>query len=71
MPVTKPRVSKKISPLSPKRNAGVLTVETQLSTHAEIATRARLLHQRSGRPSGRDVEFWLEAERQLRVELNA
>lgn len=36
-----------------------------LPLHDEIAARAYELWDRSGRPAGRDVEFWLEAERQL------
>jgi hypothetical protein len=40
-------------------------------THDEIAQRARELHEKSGHPGGRDLEFWLEAERQLREERNA
>jgi hypothetical protein len=31
----------------------------------EIKTRARELWEQNGRPVGRDVEFWLQAERQL------
>ena len=34
-------------------------------TQREIAIRAYELYARSGRQPGRDVEFWLEAERQL------
>jgi hypothetical protein len=37
-------------------------------THDEIAQRAYGLYEQSGRQSGRDAEFWLEAERQLRKE---
>jgi Protein of unknown function (DUF2934) len=33
---------------------------------ADIATRAEALWRQSGCPEGRDDEFWLEAERQLR-----
>jgi hypothetical protein len=33
--------------------------------HDEIARRAEDIWNRSGRPSGRDVEFWLQAEREL------
>lgn len=35
-------------------------------THEQIAARAHELFLSSGEPHGRDVEFWLEAERQLR-----
>jgi hypothetical protein len=34
-------------------------------SHAEIARRAYLLWEQRGRPEGRDVEFWLEAEADL------
>jgi hypothetical protein len=36
-----------------------------LPLHESIATRAYELWDRYGRPPGRDVEIWLEAERQL------
>lgn len=35
-------------------------------SHDEIAREAYLLWERHGRPSGRDAEFWQEAERTLR-----
>jgi hypothetical protein len=31
----------------------------------EIRTRAHQLWEEAGRPSGRELEFWLEAEREL------
>jgi len=37
-------------------------------THEAIAVRAYELYAASGSPHGRDVEFWLEAERQLKGE---
>lgn len=40
-------------------------------SHEEIALRARDLYERSGCQPGRDEEFWLEAERQLRQEHGA
>ncbi len=43
----------------------------QAPTHDEIAQRARELFEESGYPSNRDLEFWLEAERQLREVLKA
>lgn len=39
-------------------------------THEQIAARAHELYERSGHQHGRHDEFWLEAERQLRDELN-
>ena len=35
-------------------------------THDEITARARQLWQTAGQPSGRDEEFWLAAEAELR-----
>ena len=40
-----------------------------LPTHEAIAVRAFELYAAAGSPHGRDVEFWLEAERQLRNEV--
>ena len=37
-------------------------------THEAIAKRAYELYEDSGRPGGRDVEFWLKAERELITE---
>lgn len=54
-----------------KRARRAATAEPRLPAHDEIALRARALYEASGCASGRDVEFWLEAERQLREELNA
>jgi hypothetical protein len=36
-------------------------------THDEISAVARRHWEKSGRPSGRDTEIWLEAERRLRA----
>jgi hypothetical protein len=33
----------------------------------EIANCAYLIWEKEGRPAGRDVEFWLQAEAQLRI----
>jgi hypothetical protein len=38
--------------------------DTSISS-AQIATKAYELWERAGRPAGRDIEFWLAAERQL------
>lgn len=37
------------------------------ATHEAIARRAYELYLSSGSPAGRDVEFWLEAEKQLKL----
>lgn len=47
---------------------GVGTVEIVV-TQEQIAQRAHELSAAAGHPAGRDVEFWLEAERQLHAEL--
>jgi hypothetical protein len=39
-------------------------------SHEQIALRAHHLWEERGRPEGRDLEHWLEAERQLRRESN-
>jgi hypothetical protein len=45
-----------------KRRARVIARPTE----NRIRRRARQLWEESGRPSGRDLEFWLEAEREFR-----
>jgi len=45
--------------------AVVLLPRREISTE-EIATRAYLLWEQRGRPHGRDVELWVEAESQLK-----
>lgn len=35
-------------------------------THEEISKRAREIWEREGRPEGRDMEHWLQAEKELR-----
>ena len=40
-------------------------------TNDQIAARARRIWRERGSPGGRDLEHWLEAERQLREELAA
>lgn len=37
-------------------------------TRAEIAARARQLWQIAGAPEAQDIEFWLAAETELRIE---
>lgn len=56
---TKPRASK----------AGATAVaEPPAPTHEQIAMRAHELYVSSGHQHGREQEFWLEAERQLKAE---
>jgi len=42
-----------------------------MTTNPEIATRAYLLWEQSGRPAGKDVEHWLKAEAEARSEAQA
>lgn len=56
-------------PRRPRRSRASRTRATDPApTHEAIAVRAFELYAASGSPHGRDVEFWLEAERQLRGE---
>ena len=57
---------KKKSTATAKRTRGNSMDEMHLATRDEIALRAQELYEKSGCQGGRDVEFWLEAERQLR-----
>jgi hypothetical protein len=49
------------SPASPGSRAAL-----REPSHDEISAHARARWEKSGRPSGRDTEIWLEAERRLR-----
>jgi len=44
--------------------------EYRTPTQEQIARHARELWERAGRPEGRDVEFWLNAERALHFPTN-
>ncbi len=46
-----------LPPLAPEVEMGV--------THVEIATRAYFIYVSAGRPKGREMQHWLEAEAQL------
>ena len=50
------------------RKAATKRKEPAGPAHDEIALRAHGLYESAGCQAGRDVEFWLEAERQLREE---
>ena len=45
-----------------------LTLTAFKPTHDAIAKRAYEIYEESGYPPGRDVEFWLKAERELITE---
>lgn len=44
-----------------------ISTSDELTSHDSIAARAHSLWEASGRPHGRDMEFWLAAERTLRA----
>lgn len=48
-----------------------MTDSTSAPTHEQIAARAYEIFIERGRPMGRDLEHWLEAEAQLRASLQA
>ena len=52
-----------------KKTRKATTAGAGSPTHDEIALRAYQLYEKAGYRGGRDVEFWVEAERQLRREL--
>ena len=49
-------------------NPSLISATDTKPPHEQIAVRAELLWKAKGSPSGRDEEFWLEAERQLSTE---
>ena len=53
------------SPSTPRTREGAAPV-TRALTHEEIALRAHDLYVKSGFQGHREVEFWFEAERELR-----
>jgi hypothetical protein len=65
------KAPKKKPTTTPKRTLETTTGGMRAPARDEIALRARELYEKSGCRSGRDIEFWLDAERQLRQELNA
>lgn len=62
--------AKKNSATTPTRSRRVNATTSRTLTHDDIALRAHTLYIQSGYQGGREVEFWLEAERQLREELD-
>ena len=57
-------------PISEPRTTKFPTARKRTLTHDDIAVLAHALYVRSGHQPGREVEFWLEAERQLRDDLD-
>jgi hypothetical protein len=48
-----------------------MTDSTSAPTHEQIAARAYEIFVERGRPQGRDLDHWLEAEAQLRASIHA
>jgi hypothetical protein len=46
-------------------------MSTEIIEENEIANRAYRLWEQAGRPSGRDLEFWIQAEAQVRAAAGA
>ncbi len=55
-----------ITAAAPAESTSSAATTTRVPTRDEIAQRAHELYVKSGFVAGRDLEFWLEAERQLR-----
>ncbi len=65
----KPKTNRKTRPAaSAAARGGTHNSDAPVPTHEQIAMRAHELYVRSGYQPGRDQEFWLEAERQLKEE---
>ena len=62
--------TKKGSSSTTPRTGSTVTARQRSLTHEDIALRAHWLYEQSGYQAGREVEFWLEAERQLREDLD-
>lgn len=58
-------MKKKSAPANPPPAVPVPSDTRTVPLHQEIATQARVLWNHYGQPAGRDVDIWLEAERQV------
>jgi len=67
-PMANPPASRLSSSSSASATA---TAAPPVFTHEKIAERAKAIWKAKGCPAGRDRENWLEAEAQLRKEMNA
>jgi DUF2934 family protein len=61
----KPRVTTTVTKETREGAPFIMPITTYKPAPEAIAKRAYELYEKSGRPDGRDVEFWLEAEREL------
>src|SRR5512133_281155 len=51
-----------------RKPSGRPIIRPNMITHEEISKKAREIWEREGRPEGRDIEHWLQAETELRQE---
>ena len=61
----KPSMTSTLVKDSRTETRGALPVTPFRPTHEAIAHRAYEMYEESGRPPGKDVEFWLKAEHEL------
>lgn len=62
---------KTVTTVSAAANAAKTVVIRKEITPEIISTRAYVLWEQAGRPHGRDIEFWVQAETQLKQETQA
>ena len=55
---------------APATKTAIVARHNAAPTHEQVSARARAIWMKSGCQPGRDRENWLEAERQLREEMN-
>jgi hypothetical protein len=63
---TSPAKAKATKPAQPVKAAAPAAGKSRNITNDCIASRAYTLWEKDGRPQGRDVEYWLQAEQQLK-----
>ena len=68
---TTTQISPKPGSESTNRTRTPVTARPRTLRHEDIAVLAHSLYEQSGYQAGREVEFWLEAERRLREDLDA
>lgn len=64
-PAAKPVEAKPATPAAAPKAAAPAVVARREITSDNIASRAYLLWEQAGRPHGRDLEFWSQAEHQV------
>ena len=64
--IVDPTVVERLSSWAQDLRARLKRIMGERRIQQEIAARARELWEQNGRPSGRDLEFWLKAEKEIR-----